>query len=173
MYPYVRHGRAVQHTNIYFLAVLTCRPPVCVWTQFMHCWFNRLLSWKVLTAAPCKVTPEKKDTFLLKRVHMSCLLNQRGFGKDRAQNQTAHELPGAECCKHGVMRFSGTRLTFVLRLRSVERWHNARQRVRFTDNGAIIGHLVLTHVWSHVRFPLQMSGTWYKVLVVSLRAEGG
>lgn len=70
---------------------------------------------------------------------MSCLLNQRGFGKDGAQKQTGHELPGAECCKHGVMRFSGTRPKFVLHLGSVERRHNARQHVRFTDNGGIIG----------------------------------
>lgn len=143
MYSCVRHRRPVQHTNIYFLSVLTCRPPVCVWTQFMHCWFKRLLSWKVLTAAPCKVTPEKQGGFLLKKVHMSCLLNQRGFGKDVALNQTAHKLPGAECCKRGVMRFSGTRPKFVLRLGSVERWHNARQHVRFIDNGGIIGPLVL------------------------------
>lgn len=52
---------------------------------------------------------------------MSCLLNQRGFGKDVAQNQTGHKLPGAECCKHGVMRFSGTRPKFGLRLGSVEK----------------------------------------------------
>lgn len=174
MSSYVRHSRPVQHTYIYFLSVLTCRPPVRVWTQFMHCWFNRLLSWKVLTAAPCKVTPEKKDAFFKKkRVHKSCLLNQRGFGEDVTQIQTAHKLPGAEWCKHGVMRFSGTRSKFALRLRSVEKWQNARQRVCFTVNGGIIDLSVLTPVWPHVRFPFQMPGSWNKVLVVSLKAEGG
>lgn len=69
---------------------------------------------------------------------MNCLLNQRGFGKDMAQKQTAHELPGAECGKHAVMRFSGTRPKFVLRLGSAGRRPNARQHVRFTDNGGII-----------------------------------
>lgn len=70
---------------------------------------------------------------------MSCLLNQRGFGKDVAQNQTAHKLPGAERCKRALTRFSGTRSKFVLALRCAERRRKARQRACSTDNGGVIG----------------------------------
>lgn len=88
------------------LFFLTCRPPVCVWTQFMHCWFNRLLPemfWRLLSE---KVAPETQDGFH-KNVHMSCLLHLKWLRPDRARRQTARELPRAERYMHTVMRFSG------------------------------------------------------------------
>lgn len=52
----------------------TCRPPVCVWTRFMHCWFNGLLPERLSDSCSLKSKPRKGFHFL-KKVHHSRLLN--------------------------------------------------------------------------------------------------
>lgn len=157
----------VQQTNQKYIFFLTCRPPVCVWRRFMHCWFNGLLSerfWRLLS----EKKPRNEDDFY-KNVHMSCLLNLKWSVQIWPGSRQPISSQGLNATYIQWWDSQGHIRSIVLLLRSAERQHKI---MCSANNGRNIG-LLLTPVWFHVKFPFQMTCPQDKVLVAILKAEGG
>lgn len=132
-------------TNWSKVCFRTCRSPVCVWTRFMHCWFNGFLPESLWQLLPENWTPKRDQHLKDSSTHSSP--NSKAANMDLTRKWTARKPPGGRSYMQWCDS-QGRAQSIVRPLGPAERQHYV---MCLTNDGSNNSHLSMANIlpWRH------------------------